>query len=320
MVARRMLAPAVAILTSSCSLESFVPRPVPTEAPFCAPLVELESMHLDYAVTATQPDVSAADAEHVGRSMMGSQGVTCSVKLARYDNLADHRPLVWVVHLDGLAIEALAGGFVINGPQPPRGFSDARWCSSRPRRRRRPSRVSRPVADLTSSDLPDGLDGVDLGDGLVRPQADDPRKTHRVSGIVSLARLDLVEGHFDDRVRYHRADAAVVVDGVVLEILRHLGDLFVGEPGVGLADIQEALTVADREGVVREDPPTFAVSPFHGRDDDVERAQRTLHLEPFHATPARSVGGPGVLHHESFVPATARRSEFALEDLYQLFA
>ena len=117
-----MLAAAVAILMSSCSLESFVPRPVPTEAPSCAPLVELGSMHLDYAVTATQPDVLAADAERVGRSMMGNQGVTCSVKLARYDNLADHRPLVWVVHLDGLAIEALAGGFVINGTQPPPRF------------------------------------------------------------------------------------------------------------------------------------------------------------------------------------------------------
>src|SRR2546425_12292717 len=106
--------------------------------------------------------------------------------------------------------------------------------------------IAHPRRGLATRDLPHGLQGVDLGDGLVRPQADDPRKTHRVSGLVSLARLDLVEGHFDDRVRYHRADAAVVVDGVVLEILRHLGDLFVGEPGVGLADIQEALTVADR--------------------------------------------------------------------------
>lgn len=118
-----LVAVAVALLTTSCSLESFIPRPVPTEAPFCAPLAELGSMHLDYAVTpATQPDVRAADAERVGRSMMGDQGVTCSVKLAKYDNLADHRPLVWVVHLDGLAIEAVGGGFVVNGTQPPPRF------------------------------------------------------------------------------------------------------------------------------------------------------------------------------------------------------
>jgi hypothetical protein len=35
-------------------------------------------MHLDYAVApAIQPEVLAADAERVGRSMMGNQGVTC---------------------------------------------------------------------------------------------------------------------------------------------------------------------------------------------------------------------------------------------------
>jgi hypothetical protein len=114
---------ALVMFMASCSLESFVPRPVPTEAPFCAPLAELGSMRLDYAVTPASPsDVSAADAERVGRSMVGDQGVTCSVKLARYDNLAEHRALVWVVHLDGLAIEALSGALVINGTQPPPRF------------------------------------------------------------------------------------------------------------------------------------------------------------------------------------------------------
>lgn len=53
---------------------------------------------------------------------MGDKGVTCSVRLAKYDNLADHRPLVWVVHLDGLAIEALAGVVVTNGTRRPPRF------------------------------------------------------------------------------------------------------------------------------------------------------------------------------------------------------
>ena len=125
MTARRTLvALALAMLMASCSLDSLIPRPLPTEAAFCAPFGdELGSMHLDYAVApAIQPEVLAADAERVGRSMMGNQGVTCSVKLAKYDNLADHRPLVWVVHLDGLAIEALGGPLVINGTQPPSRF------------------------------------------------------------------------------------------------------------------------------------------------------------------------------------------------------
>jgi hypothetical protein len=77
-------------------------------------------MHLDYAVIpANQPEVSAADAERVGRSMMGDQGVTCSVRLAKYDNLAEHRPLVWVVHLDGLAMPGAGGAVAIYGTQPP---------------------------------------------------------------------------------------------------------------------------------------------------------------------------------------------------------
>jgi hypothetical protein len=109
------------MLTASCALESFIPRPVATEPPFCAPFGdELGSMHLDYAVTpANPPEVTAADAERVGRSMMGDQGVTCSVKLAKYDNLAEHRALVWVVHLDGLAITGAGGALAMHGTQPP---------------------------------------------------------------------------------------------------------------------------------------------------------------------------------------------------------
>jgi hypothetical protein len=122
MVARSSLVLlAAAILGASCGLESLIPRPAPTESPFCAPLDDvLGSVRLDYGVTPpTQPAVSPTDAERVGRSMMGDQGTTCSVRLAKYDNLADHRPLVWVVHLDGLAIQGLGGSLVTSGTQPP---------------------------------------------------------------------------------------------------------------------------------------------------------------------------------------------------------
>jgi hypothetical protein len=112
----------VATLTACGTLESLIPRPQPTPAAFCAPLDDhLGSVQLDYSVAPqAEPAVSAAEAERVGRSMMGrDQGVLCSLKLAKYDNLADHRPLVWVVHLDGLAIPGLGGPFVFNGKQPP---------------------------------------------------------------------------------------------------------------------------------------------------------------------------------------------------------
>ncbi|HYV21148.1 MAG TPA: hypothetical protein VEN31_00685 [Candidatus Bathyarchaeia archaeon] len=122
MIARRGLVFVLAaLLAASCGLQSLIPRPPPTEAPFCAPLDDvLGSIQLDYAVVfPTQLATSAADAERVGRSMMGDQGTTCSVRLAKYDNLADHRPLVWVVHLDGLAIEGIGGSMTWSGTQPP---------------------------------------------------------------------------------------------------------------------------------------------------------------------------------------------------------
>src|SRR5439155_24348975 len=91
---RALMVLAAALFPASCSLASLIPGPTPTEAPVCAPLDDvLGSVQLDYSVAPpTQPDVSAADAERVGRSMMGDEGTTCSVKLARYDNLAHHPP------------------------------------------------------------------------------------------------------------------------------------------------------------------------------------------------------------------------------------
>src|SRR5438445_3417762 len=175
------------------------------------------------------------------------------------------------------------------------------------------------VAHLAPGDLSHGLERVNLAHGLVWPKANDPRKAHRVSRLVSFARLDLVEGHLDDGVRHDRTDAPVVVDGVRLEILRHLGDLFVRQPGVGLADVREALAVADGERVVGQDTAALAVSPFDRRHDHVQRAQRALHLEPFHAAPAGPVGRPRVLDHQALISAATRRGELALETGDELF-
>ena len=130
---------------------------------------------------------------------------------------------------------------------------------------------------------------------------------------MAIARLDLVEGDLDDRVRRDRSEPTVVADGVLLEVLRHLRDLLVGQPRVGLADVEEPLSVADREGVVREHTTTFAVAPLDAGHDDVDRAQRPLHLEPFHAATAGAVRRPRVLDHQAFVAPLARRRELALE-------
>jgi len=123
---RLSLAIAGALLTASCGLESFFPRPAATEAPFCAPFepARLGSIHLDYEVNpSNEPALSSTAAETTARiAIGGDKGTTCFVRLARYDNLADHRTLVWVVQFDGLAIEAQGGPVVLNGTQPPPRF------------------------------------------------------------------------------------------------------------------------------------------------------------------------------------------------------
>jgi hypothetical protein len=116
---RLLLTGLTILIMSACGL---FPRAIPTEPPFCAPLVDsLGSAQLDYDVRPlTPPAVSAAAAEAVARAVFGKDaGTTCSVRLAKYDNLSDHRALVWVVHIDGLALPGVGGALPIDGrPQP----------------------------------------------------------------------------------------------------------------------------------------------------------------------------------------------------------
>jgi hypothetical protein len=107
-------------LLSACA---FLPTVAPTEPPFCASFGDLGSVQLDYDVRPlATPAVSAAAAEAVARNMFGQDaGTTCSVRLAKYDNISDHRALVWVVHLDGLALPGAGGALPFDGrtPAPP---------------------------------------------------------------------------------------------------------------------------------------------------------------------------------------------------------
>jgi hypothetical protein len=115
---RLLLTGLTILIVSACGL---FPRAIPTEPPFCAPLADsLGSVQLDYEVRPlTLPAVSAAAAEAAARAVFGNAGTTCSVRLAKYDNLSDHRALVWVVHLDGLALPGAGGALAIDGrPQP----------------------------------------------------------------------------------------------------------------------------------------------------------------------------------------------------------
>jgi hypothetical protein len=78
-------------------------------------------VQLDYGVAVpTTLSVSSTEAEHTARATAGvpDSATTCSVRLARYDNLSVHVPTVWVVHIDGLAMPAIGGMRPGSGPQP----------------------------------------------------------------------------------------------------------------------------------------------------------------------------------------------------------
>jgi hypothetical protein len=117
---RILLAAVLGTLACSCGFDLFGPARA-TPPPFCAPVGALGSVQLDYGVA--QPTallVTSVEAERAARTSMGipDSATTCSVRLARYDDLSVHVPTVWVVHLDGLAMTGV-GGPIDRGYGPP---------------------------------------------------------------------------------------------------------------------------------------------------------------------------------------------------------
>ena len=102
---------------------------------------------------------------------------------------------------------------------------------------------------------------------------------------------------------------------MVLEPARHLGDLGVGQPAVGLADVDQpvVLGVADRERVVAQDAVALAVPDLDADDDAIDGGQRLLHLQPAETAPAGGVDALGVLDHQALVAPAARIGEGGLD-------
>src|SRR6185295_13141553 len=134
----------------------------------------------------------------------------------------------------------------------------------------------------------DRLDRVDIVGRLVRPEGGDPREPERIARLVAGRADDDVEGDLDDDGRLDLAVAPEPLDRVGLEPGRHLGDLGVRQPAVGLADRDQSVgvRVADRERVVGQDAVPLAVSHFDPDDNAVDRRQRLLHLQPAEPAPA----------------------------------
>ena len=161
----------------------------------------------------------------------------------------------------------------------------------------------------------DRLDRVDLVDRLVGAEGDDPREAQREPRPVAVRADDHVERDLDDDGRLDHVVAPVAGDRVVLEPARHLGDLGVGQPAVGLADVDQPVVVgvADGEGVIAQDAVALAVADLDADDDAIDGGQRLLHLQPAEAAPAGGVDALRILDHQALVAAAARIGEGGLD-------
>ena len=85
------------------------------------------------------------------------------------------------------------------------------------------------ITTLRFSNVPlvnllDSLECVNIGDRLVQANPHDARKPERVTARMAIALLNTVEGNFYDDTRFNQAEPAVVLNGVLLEELRHFGN------------------------------------------------------------------------------------------------
>ena len=110
---------------------------------------------------------------------------------------------------------------------------------------------------------------------------------------------------------------AQILDRDLEEPFGVLGDLGIGQTAVGLADVDQLArpNVLDRKRVVGQHAPSLAVAPFHRSDDDVERRERPLELEPGEAAAPWRVRAERILDHQSLVAPLAGLGKDSVEVL-----
>ena len=112
----------------------------------------------------------------------------------------------------------------------------------------------------------------------------------------------------------------VIGCGVRQEPLRQLGDFLVGQPGIGLPDIDQIFALAHREGVIAEHVDAFAVAELRRGHDHVERCQFALQLEPPATAPAGHVRRLEIFDHQPFIATRHGLLEVLLELLRRIRA
>src|SRR4051812_2294766 len=129
---------------------------------------------------------------------------------------------------------------------------------------------------LVFEELADAGEGVNLTYWFVRAEAEDTREAQGVSTLVAVGFHHIVEGDFEDNVRFDEDAVSAIFDGVLLEPLSEFGDLDVSQARVGFADIEKAgagFALADGEGVIAQDGGALAVSVLDAGNDYVEGSE-----------------------------------------------
>src|SRR5262249_52307569 len=135
----------------------------------------------------------------------------------------------------------------------------------------------------------DGFDRIDFGSRLVRTNSNDTREPQSITAGVPVTLLDAVKGDFDHNYRLHQTEAAEILRGMLLEELRHFGDLDIRQSRIRLTDIQQLTVTLHSEGVVREHLAAASMTKFHTSYDDIEGREGLLPFQPAHAALARKI-------------------------------
>ncbi len=78
---------------------------------------------------------------------------------------------------------------------------------------------------------------------------------------------------------FHTAETLVFYR-VIEEPLGHLGDLGIGQAGIGFADVYQPVAMPHGERVIAEHANALAMAILHGGHYDVEGGKFSLHLQP----------------------------------------
>ncbi len=126
----------------------------------------------------------------------------------------------------------------------------------------------------------DPLQCVDFADHLVRPRTHDARKPQRISAFVAFGFLYVVEGHFNDQLRFDNPTEALIFERMFEKEFCVLRDFNVRKSRVGFADVEQSFAVTYGKGDVGEHFVAFTMAVFRRGDGHIQRGVGLFQFYP----------------------------------------